>query len=113
MHQVKVRNILYVIIMWDMYTGRELNEIVNDQTSRRKEYDSPKKWLSKLKKIERKRLNKRALNAHICIIIGVNPKTEEVAFTDSWGERYNIRWMTLKHLRDVSQSSSNYSIIFK
>ncbi|MEO0416251.1 MAG: hypothetical protein AAF226_14985, partial [Verrucomicrobiota bacterium] len=32
-------------------------------------------------------------NHHICMIIGYNEETQELAVSDSWGPRYELRWV--------------------
>lgn len=35
-------------------------------------------------------------NRHICMIIGYNEKTNELAVSDSWGARFELRWVPLQ-----------------
>jgi hypothetical protein len=42
---------------------------------------------------------------HICIIHGYNKKTGEIAFTDSWGERYKERWVAVEEATYFSQNN--------
>jgi hypothetical protein len=44
-------------------------------------------------------------SAHVVLIIGYNAETNEIAFSDSWGERYKERWMTLGEAESVSQQA--------
>ena len=37
------------------------------------------------------------------IIIGYNEDTNEIAFSDSWGERYKERWITIPEAGQISQ----------
>jgi hypothetical protein len=41
--------------------------------------------------------------AHVVLIVGYNPETNEIAFSDSWGERFKERWMTLAEAECISQ----------
>ena len=41
--------------------------------------------------------------AHVALIIGYNKETNEIAFSDSWGEDFKERWMTLPEAEGVSQ----------
>jgi len=41
--------------------------------------------------------------AHVVLIIGYNKDTNEIAFSDSWGERYKERWITITEAEQVSQ----------
>lgn len=44
-------------------------------------------------------------NYHICMIIGYNAATNEVAVSDSWGKRYTIRWVHADEAEAVSNKS--------
>ena len=37
------------------------------------------------------------------IILGYNKETREIAFSDSWGERYKERWITIAEAQQISQ----------
>jgi hypothetical protein len=37
------------------------------------------------------------------LIIGYNKETNEIAFSDSWGERFIERWITIPEAEQVSQ----------
>ncbi len=39
-------------------------------------------------------LRDRVTGAHICMVIGYNKTTGEIAFSDSWGDGFAERWMT-------------------
>jgi hypothetical protein len=40
---------------------------------------------------------------HMRMIIGYNPITKEVAFTDSWGPLFTERWMTMEEAETISE----------
>lgn len=44
---------------------------------------------------------------HICLIIGYNLKTGEIAISDSWGAQYTERWVHFGEARQVSRGSMN------
>ena len=39
---------------------------------------------------------------HVVLIIGYNKDTNEIAFSDSWGDDYKERWITLQEAQFVS-----------
>lgn len=39
---------------------------------------------------------------HICLIMGYNPQTEEVAISDSWGPEYAERWVPIHEMQRFS-----------
>lgn len=44
---------------------------------------------------------------HICLIIGYNQQTDEIAISDSWGPRYAERWVRVNEAQQVSYGSMN------
>ena len=42
---------------------------------------------------------------HICIIHGYNKETGEIAFADSWGDRYKEKWIGVEEASHFSQNS--------
>jgi hypothetical protein len=42
---------------------------------------------------------------HVVLIMGYNKETNEIAFSDSWGERYKERWITVPEGEKISQQS--------
>jgi hypothetical protein len=43
------------------------------------------------------------MNGHVCLLIGCNRKTGELATSDSWGPEFAERWITLEEARALSQ----------
>ncbi|MCX7824567.1 MAG: hypothetical protein N2689_03315 [Verrucomicrobiae bacterium] len=43
------------------------------------------------------------INGHMRMIIGYNAKTKEIAMTDSWGEQFKERWLTVEEAQAMSQ----------
>lgn len=85
-----------VPIMWQMCSLKEYNEIANKRSKERK---SVTDWAVYATQIaaeaegNAKRLEEIQDNFHVCMIIGYNEATQELAVSDSWGERYAIRWV--------------------
>ncbi|MDF7826269.1 C39 family peptidase [Pontiellaceae bacterium B12227] len=44
---------------------------------------------------------------HICLIIGYNEKTGEIAISDSWGPKYAERWVPAKAMEGLSYGTMN------
>ena len=42
-------------------------------------------------------------HSHVALVIGYNKETNEIAFSDSWGERFKERWISLDEAELVSQ----------
>ena len=94
-----------VPIMWPVYVKKEfyVNEI-NKRTAERKNVKDFDKWKEKLKPFKRaaKKMKGSHDGAHVCMIIGYNKKTREIATSDSWGEMFNERWMTEEEIDAIS-----------
>ena len=85
-----------VPVLWQMRSLEEYNEIANSRSKTRKEISDFGKWTLEIKaEAEEKILAFEAdqSNFHICMVIGYNEKTREVAVSDSWGPNYELRWV--------------------
>ena len=95
-------------ILWGLHSTESFNELANDRTTRRRksEIDTWKKEISNASR-EIRNLPKPHLSEarHICIIHGYNKETEEIAFTDSWGEYYKERWVGADEASHYSQNN--------
>jgi len=92
-------------VMWAMFSTEEFNEVVTPRSQQRREMKDPAEWKKLLSNSRRDGKNKRPTTdtGHVCMIIGYNKKTGEIAITDSWGPAYAERWATLEEARTVSQ----------
>ncbi len=92
-----------VPVMWTLFSTKQFNETANARTADRKE----KKWADYKTEVEtaaeKNELVKDTSTAHIVIIIGYNEDSKEIAFSDSWGERYKERWITIQEAEQISQ----------
>ena len=88
------------------YSTDEFNKRVNARMRVRANF-SPADWASKVlpdfKKKENTTLKADPLYGHVCLIIGYNEKTREIAITDSWGPVATERWMTEEEARQIMQ----------
>lgn len=48
-------------------------------------------------------IRKNPLNGHVCLLVGCNRKTGELATSDSWGPEFAERWITIEEARALSQ----------
>jgi hypothetical protein len=93
-----------VPVMWGLYSSDTWNETANTRTKQRAATTDWTAWTGQMAEISANaKLDKDRESAHVVLIIGYNPKTNEIAFSDSWGERYKERWMTLAEAECVSQ----------
>ncbi|HCN29360.1 MAG TPA: hypothetical protein DIT64_11530 [Verrucomicrobiales bacterium] len=93
-----------VPVIWALFSTKEFNETANRRTKERKDVTEWAAWKQKLAaETAENKLVKDTSTAHVVLIIGYNKDTEEIAFSDSWGENYVERWITLKEAALVSQ----------
>jgi hypothetical protein len=94
-----------VPILWQMCSLSGYNQIANSRTRR-----GVKDWTDYTTKIataaekNAKTLQERG-NYHICMIIGYNETTNEIAVSDSWGKNHTIRWIHLDEAEAVSNKN--------
>jgi hypothetical protein len=94
-----------VPIMWQMCSLGPYNEVANKRTAQRKQVSDWSAYASDI--AEKAEENAEAWeevkdNYHVCMIIGYNEATEELAVSDSWGSRYEIRWVHIEEADAVS-----------
>lgn len=91
-------------IMWALYSTAEFNDTASERTQLRKS----EPW-GAYRDLVTTAAAEAVLPAdrsrgHVVIIIGYNEETNEIAFSDSWGERYLERWITIPEAEQVSQN---------
>lgn len=88
-------------VFWIMYSTEELNKVYAFSTANRKNAASPEAWKRALKKVS---IPADDEGPHMCLIVGYNRKTDEIAVTNSWGDRHIIPiWIPLKVAKKVSR----------
>ena len=92
-------------IMWAMYSTKEYNEIANTRTKARADMRDAAAWKKTLAEERKgqKPLRPDVKTAHMCMIIGYNKETGEVAVSDSWGPEFEERWILGAEANQVSQ----------
>ena len=92
-------------IIWAMFSTKEFNEIANERKKMRADAGSWESYKATVAAAaEDPGLVKDTSTAHVVIIMGYNEETNEIAFSDSWGERYLERWITLPEAEQISQN---------
>jgi len=93
-----------VPLMWTLYSTDGFNDTANKRTKERKDVTDWAEWKSKVTtESASNKLPKDKTTGHVVLIIGYNKNTNEIAFSDSWGERYIERWITIPEAEMVSQ----------
>lgn len=84
-----------VPMLWSMSATPEYMNRLKDNTFERKQAENFDDFATKLKKREPLKVSPRDLSryAHLCLIIGYNPKTKEICISDSWGEHTAEQWI--------------------
>lgn len=91
-------------LMWMLFVDRTLDENVTNRTRQRREVTDWETYRTMLKPLRRgaNRIRVDHKNAHVCMIIGYNAETGEIAISDSWGPQYAERWITVEEANAVS-----------
>ncbi|BCU76276.1 C39 family peptidase [Luteolibacter sp. LG18] len=87
-----------VPVMWTMKAVEDYAKAANDNTSARKGVSDWAAYATGIaaKAAEIAKKPKPDTNHHICMIIGYNEKTDELAVSDSWGPSFERRWVPVK-----------------
>jgi len=89
-------------IIWALHSTKAFNEIANERSKSRKEsWESHKGIVAAA--AANPSLTTDSDTGHVVIITGYNEETNEIAFSDSWGEDYIERWITVPEAEQVSQ----------
>lgn len=91
-----------VPVLWSMYHNDSYFYVVKKSRTERERFENLKMWLRSLR---RHRVRSRGA-AHVCLIIGYNKETDEIAVSNSWGDNeIKPGWVPLKFARKVSQGT--------
>jgi hypothetical protein len=90
-------------VMWTLCSTKGFNETANKRTKERKTVTDWAAWREKVTaEAATNSLPKDKDTRHIVLIIGYNKDTNEMAFSDSWGDDFKERWITLQEAEQVS-----------
>ena len=92
-------------VIWALHSTDWFNKTANAHTKARRDVTDWDAWAAKNEEARRevKSLDPASGSGHVVIIIGYNKKTGEIAFSDSWGDRYRERWVVDDEAEHVSQ----------
>lgn len=92
-----------VPLMWCLCSTKGFNDTANKRTKERKSVTDWAAWKTKVtSESASNSLPKDKETRHVVLIIGYNKDTNEIAFSDSWGEDFKERWITLSEAQQVS-----------
>ncbi len=84
-------------LMWTVEHDEWLSGQISRRTARRAGMTDPEAWSATLEPVRKEaRRFKPEGGGHLCMIIGYNERTGELAVTDSWGPAFAERWMTVE-----------------
>lgn len=91
-------------VMWTMCVNEPLNVEISARSALRAQTSDWEQWKASLKAIRKNAaaIEKPEDSAHLCLIIGYNEETGELATTDSWGVEFAERWMTVEEAERIS-----------
>lgn len=94
-------------VMWAMFSTDEFNTLADGHTQERKKMTDPESWSASLAGARKaaKKIRPDPEAGHVCMIIGYNEKTGELAVSDSWGPQFAERWVTPEEAQAVSQNN--------
>ena len=91
-------------VIWGLFSTEAFNDTANKRSEERKANTDWAAWKTKVTEAAAATaLEPDKETAHVVLIIGYNKDTNEIAFSDSWGERYKERWITVPEAERVSQ----------
>lgn len=96
-------------VMWRMCSAEKYNQAADTCTTARAHVTDWKEYAATLL-TDNAAISKEAKpdsNHHLCMIIGYNEATQELAVSDSWGPRFELRWVPLA----VANWASNGAIV--
>ncbi len=92
-------------LMWCMLVDDGLTKDTLARTKVRKDIRDWTEWAKGLKdaRMAAKKIIPDPTQGHMCMIIGYNEKTRELAISDSWGAAFQERWMLVEEAARVSR----------
>ncbi len=93
-----------VPVLWQMRSLNEYNNVANERTKAREGVEDFTAWAADIAAEAGELTPQLGIDAnyHICMVIGYNEATNEVAVSDSWGPRYELRWVHLDIAKAVT-----------
>ena len=94
-------------VMWVMYSTKAYNDLANERTKEREGMSDAAAWKKTLAESRKgqKPLQPNRNEGHMCMIIGYNKETGEIAVSDSWGPAFEERWVHGAEATQISQGT--------
>ncbi len=102
-----------VPVLWQMRSLKAYNKIANERTKERTSITDFEAWAETIQNEADETVGqlRREDNHHICLIIGYNEETNELAVSDSWGPQYELRWVHTEIAAAVTSTQSGGFVI--
>lgn len=91
-------------VLWSLSSTAEFNALANAYSRERAQHgttEALKSWAASQKRLGEV-LRRDSESAHLCLLIGYNRSTGELAFSDSWGPSFAERWLPASAVQAVS-----------
>ncbi len=95
-------------MIWTLYSFQDYELRMGKNSALRESMDR-EEWQKFVKK--QKKLKRDASGAHVCLIIGYNQETDEVAVSNSWGASGTIGWIRFEDLQTASIRGPLYAVM--
>lgn len=89
-------------ICWALFSTEPYTKRMMGNSEKRKSETNFDNYMSFIN--GQKKLSKAREGPHVCLIIGYNKKSKEIAVSNSWGERFDIAWVRFDDAKIVSNS---------
>jgi len=92
-------------VMWGMYVVPGINRDLTTRSVERRQVTDWAAYTQALKPLRKigDRIRSDTQGGHMCMIIGYNAATGEIAISDSWGPQFAERWITVEEANAISQ----------
>jgi len=90
-------------LIWGLYSTNAFNTLADANTQARHAATGSPPWKPVLTAAELARFNPESATAHACLIVGYNRATNEIAVSDSWGPKFQERWVPIPAAQKISQ----------
>ena len=95
-------------LIWALYSSPAYLERLKEVTALRGKSGTPAQWKAKLKKL--RKIPQSQDDGHVCLIIGYNAMTDEIAVSNSWGPGAEIAWVRFADAAIADQGEDLYTL---
>lgn len=94
-------------LMWCITFEPDFYEQELTERAQKRSAETEASWAEQVKVLEKRADHARSAKSighHMCLVIGYNPATKEIAISDSWGPAFAERWLTQKEAKVISEN---------